>query len=1123
MSRDEVQFMEIVSQSANLVGGHYCINLPLRNRAIKMPNNRRVAEQRALNLKRQFVKNSQFQADYTSFLNYVIAQGYALEIPSGELSRDDGKIWYLPHHGVYHPKKLKIRVVFDCGASYQGTTLNGQLLRGPDITSTLLGVIIRFRQEEVAVMADVEAMFHQVKVADEDADLLRFLWWQAGDISQDLKEYRMTVHLFGATSSPSCANFALRKCAEDNRDRFGALGINTVLQNFYVDDCLKSVSSEDEAVCLYHDLKGILEKGGFQLKKWWYNWMKDLHLLEDFEVARCFKPIGFGEATFSQLHHFADASETGYGTVSYLLQNNKNNRVHCTLELAKARVAPLKPITVPRMELAAATMAARMEKTLRSELQLQLKESVFWSDSTTVLKYIGNRTSRFRTFVANRVETILKLSEVRQWRYINTSKNLADHVSRGLKVHAFMQNETWIQGPDFLTKPEDEWPQNPDHSENLTTEDPEVRDVIVSATAAEEQVDTVQQFLENYSSWFRLRKAVAWILKVKNILIHLCQKRKELEASLPQSEICRMIQSLKNESRGSNLTVEDLKVAELEIIRFSQQQKFSEEISALRKGDRLKKGSHIYKLNPILQDGILRVGGRLHKSTMPEEVKHPAILHKNSHVTDLILREIHQSLAERELKRAIEEWNISRIEDTTRQKGIQWMFSPPAGSHHGGAWERLIRSVRTILNATLKLQMLDDEGFHTVLCEAEAIINSHPITKASSDPNDLEALTPNHLLLLHAKPSLPPGLFVKEDLYIHRRWKQVQYMADIFWKRWTREYLPQLQERQKWTRISRNFTVGDIVLIVDHTAPRNSWVMDKVVEEIPDKNGLSEGVTAEMDSQVALEALEALLEVTVIAGAISGRHPGKRAFLAENKLTIANVTSTAVDLQFQSQALSNDAGLFFSFDTAVKSITVEASTTIRALRKELFVNMSEFFDPKFDCDFRHGSDSSECSRGGEPYARPWGWYRFGLNVLDKYPDGNAWLGPDGWRDESVPGEWPVSFHGTGVDGAKAIARSCFRAGPRDLYGPGIYSTPDIRIASAFTKQFESNNGKKYEVIMQNRINPKKRKIIEEEKDYWLIPVPEGTPLEEVKKITKEFIRPYGILIKEVKEPFCALW
>lgn len=95
-------------------------------------------------------------------------------------------------------------------------------LQGPDLTSTLLGVITRFRQEEVAIMADVEAMFHQVRVLDEDADLFRFLWWPSGDISQDFTEYRMRVHIFGATSSPSCATFALQKCAQDNRERYSA-------------------------------------------------------------------------------------------------------------------------------------------------------------------------------------------------------------------------------------------------------------------------------------------------------------------------------------------------------------------------------------------------------------------------------------------------------------------------------------------------------------------------------------------------------------------------------------------------------------------------------------------------------------------------------------------------------------------------------------------------------------------------------------------------------------------------------------------------------------------------------------------------------------------------------------
>lgn len=172
------------------------------------------------------------------------------------------------------------------------------------------------------------------------------------------------------------------------------------------------------------------------------------------------------------------------------------------------------------------------------------------------------------------------------------------------------------------------------------------------------------------------------------------------------------------------------------------------------------------------------------------------------------------------------------------QRGIKWSFNPPTGSHHGGTWERLIRSVRKVLNSTLKTQNLDEEGLHTLLCEAEPIINSRPITKASLDVNDLEALTPNHLLLLKTLPSLPPGIFQPTDIYAHRRWKQVQYMSDLFWKRWIKEYLPQLQERQRWIRPKRNLAVGDLVLIMDNTAPRNSWLMGRVMQTFPDRKGL---------------------------------------------------------------------------------------------------------------------------------------------------------------------------------------------------------------------------------------------------------------------------------------------
>lgn len=206
--------------------------------------------------------------EYVNFLNNVIQQGYAEKIPEHQLIGDEGKVWYIPHHGVYHPKKGTLRVVFDCGASFKGMSLNTQLLQGPDLTNSLLGVLTRFRQERVAVMADIQAMYHQVKVAKQDTDFLRFLWWPDGELSQQAVEYRMTVHLFGAVSSPSCASFALRKTAEDNRANFPANVIDTIRHNFYVDDCLKSLSSEAEAKALVRNLTAVCNMGGFQLVKW---------------------------------------------------------------------------------------------------------------------------------------------------------------------------------------------------------------------------------------------------------------------------------------------------------------------------------------------------------------------------------------------------------------------------------------------------------------------------------------------------------------------------------------------------------------------------------------------------------------------------------------------------------------------------------------------------------------------------------------------------------------------------------------------------------------------------------------------------------------------------------------
>ena len=148
----------------------------------------------------------------------------------------------MPHTGVYHPrKKDQIRVVFDCSAQFGGVCLNDYLLQGLDQLNTLLGILCRFRQERVAFMTDIKSMFHQFMVSEEHQDLLRFLWCEDGDLKKEVIEYRMKVHLFGAGSSPGCANFGLKKAADDRQAEYGKEAAEFIRRDFYVDDGLKSV------------------------------------------------------------------------------------------------------------------------------------------------------------------------------------------------------------------------------------------------------------------------------------------------------------------------------------------------------------------------------------------------------------------------------------------------------------------------------------------------------------------------------------------------------------------------------------------------------------------------------------------------------------------------------------------------------------------------------------------------------------------------------------------------------------------------------------------------------------------------------------------------------------------
>ncbi|KAK6186381.1 hypothetical protein SNE40_008426 [Patella caerulea] len=162
----------------------------------------------------------------------------------------------------------------------------------------------------------------------------------------------------------------------------------------------------------------------------------------------------------------------------------------------------------------------------------------------------------------------------------------------------------------------------------------------------------------------------------------------------------------------------------------------------------------------------------------------------------------------------------------------------PSASHMGGIWERQIRTVRSILSSLMDQSgtQLDDESLRTFMCEAAAVVNSRPLTTDTlNDINSLEPLTPNNLLTMKSKILLPPpGNFQQPDVYSRKRWRRVQYLANVFWTRWRVEYLQNLQTRQKWTQLIRNVQVGDIVLIKDTDSPRNSWNLGRVVVADPD-------------------------------------------------------------------------------------------------------------------------------------------------------------------------------------------------------------------------------------------------------------------------------------------------
>ena len=282
MTKEEKRALDLLKEGTKLVEGRWEIAMLWRDEKVNLENNRFLAEKRLASTEKRLEKFPEIKEIYHAKIKEYLTLGHVKKLTDGEARMVSNKTNYIPHHFVLEPKKPgKIRIVFDASSKFNGSSLNDNLLPGPNLLNNLVAVLSRFRRGKIAVISDIEKMYHQVLVPEEDQDSLRFLW--RDEPSDPITEYKMLVHLFGKIDSPCCANWALRSFATDldgipqvpafedltekNKERV----TEAVTEEFYMDDFLSSFDGVDEAKETCRNLKDVVGGRHFRLTKWLSN------------------------------------------------------------------------------------------------------------------------------------------------------------------------------------------------------------------------------------------------------------------------------------------------------------------------------------------------------------------------------------------------------------------------------------------------------------------------------------------------------------------------------------------------------------------------------------------------------------------------------------------------------------------------------------------------------------------------------------------------------------------------------------------------------------------------------------------------------------------------------------
>ncbi|XP_029719406.2 uncharacterized protein LOC109431964 [Aedes albopictus] len=385
----------------------------------------------------------------------------------------------------------------------------------------------------------------------------------------------------------------------------------------------------------------------------WQQWLKLLPEVEQVRIPRCYRSQSQSPEEEAELHIFADASECGMAAVAFL-RFVKNGTVECRIVAAKTRVAPLKFVSIPRLELQAAVIGARLANTIADSLTVNISRKYYWTDSRDVLCWLHSDHRRYTQFVAFRVSEILETTEANQWYWVPSKMNVADDGTKWTSRPDLTAVSRWFVGPDFLQRPETNWPQQPKKSRS-TEEELRPR-LIANHTVCEPVINPC-----NFTSWKRMLNITSYVLRF--------------------TANCR--RKLRRESTTTGqLTTPELVSAEAYLLRTAQREGYPDEVTILEKSRTIPKQSSLYQLTPWIDSkGLMRMRTRIaacHYAT--EDAKKPIILPRDHPTTNMIIMHYHCQFHHQNHETVVNElrqrFNIPHIRVAYAKRGLQHTRDP---------------------------------------------------------------------------------------------------------------------------------------------------------------------------------------------------------------------------------------------------------------------------------------------------------------------------------------------------------------------------------------------------------------------------------------------------------------